>query len=120
MNPDQRARARREFFGYLHHDWVELEVAVQCANESVGFDELQTVTPESRSFVASLIEEEGLAVGALDDSGRFTAWPGSKEELRQRVLDMMRIGEKTPGFQVVWFDRPKEEPNQPPETTRGK
>ena len=119
MSPSQRERALRDFFGYLHHDWVELEVAVQCANQSVGHDDLQLVTPEACAFVASLIEEERLAVGSLDEAGRFSAWPGAKEEWKRRVLDMMHIGEPTPGFQVVWFDRPQEEPIQPSEPTPG-
>lgn len=115
MNPPQRERALRDFFGYLHHDWVELEVAVQCANECVGHDDLQMVTPEACAFVASLIEDEGLAVGALDEASRFSPWTGSKEEWKRRLLDMLRIGERVPRFQAVWFDRPKEEPIQPPQ-----
>jgi hypothetical protein len=117
MNPDQRKRALKQFYGYLAHDWVQLEVAVQCANETVGYDDLQFITPDTREFVTSLIQEEGLATGVLDQNGRFIAWSGSKEERTQRILDLMRLGEKTPGPDVVWFDRPKEEPNQSSQPT---
>lgn len=122
MSPSQKARALHELYGYLHHDWVELEVVVQCANESVGFDDLQTVTPEARLFAASLIEDEGLRVGVLvsapNATGYFEAWTGSKEEKKKRLLELMRVGEKPRGYQAVWFDRPEEEPIQAPQQQR--
>ncbi|HEY0863805.1 MAG TPA: hypothetical protein VGD97_06840 [Lacunisphaera sp.] len=108
MNPAQRKRALESFNGYLHHDWVPLRVAVTCANESVGFDDLLVVTPHVLEFVSALIDEENLSVGCLDEAGKFTQWPGSRAEIKHRVLDAMQEGHIAPECETVWFDRPVE------------
>jgi len=105
MNEAQKKQAFALFLGYLERDWVQLPIAVACANEAVGFDDRSIVTSEAREFVTSLFAERGMIAGSVAQNAGFIAWLGSKEDRLARVLALMPLGASVQEEYSVWFDQ---------------
>jgi hypothetical protein len=105
MTLAQEHKAFAELLCWLENDWVQLPAVVSFVNEATGFSPGDTVTEDTRSFVARLIREEEIVAGSVSASG-FAPWTGKKEEMLERVLGLMPVGHSVGEEWSVWFDRP--------------